>query len=51
MTKILSEQNKSNVRLLKEVEDYDIANVSEKIVRIIHSYIDYINNVIWKKNI
>ena len=48
---ILKEQNKSNVRLLKEVEDYDIANVSEKIVRIIHSYIDYINNVIWKKNI
>lgn len=31
------------------VKDYDTANVSKKVVRIIVSYIDYINRTVWKK--
>jgi len=31
------------------VKDYDVDNVSEKILKIIVSYTDYINNFIWKK--
>ncbi len=31
------------------VKDYDVDNVSKKIVRIIISYIDYINRTVWKK--
>ena len=46
---ILEKQSKANKRTLSLVKDYDVPNVSEKIVRIIHSYIDYINQVVWKK--
>jgi UDP-N-acetyl-L-fucosamine synthase len=46
---ILEKQPKANKRMLSLVKDYNILNVSEKIVRIIHSYVDYINRVVWKK--
>jgi len=36
-------------RTLNLVGDYDCQNVSEKVVRIIQSYTDYINKTVWKK--
>ncbi len=36
-------------RAMRMVEDYNVANVSQKVVRIIVSYIDYINREVWKK--
>jgi UDP-N-acetyl-L-fucosamine synthase len=47
--RILEQQPSGEKRLLRMVDDYSMANVSDKIVRIIHSYTDYVNRVVWKK--
>ena len=47
--KILEKQSLAETRLLKQVQDYSMPNVSEKVVRIIHSYVDYVNRTVWKK--
>ena len=46
---ILATQPRGDMRGLRLVADYSMPNVSDKVLRIIHSYIDYINRVIWKK--
>ena len=46
---ILAAQPRGTDRGLKQVADYSIPNVSHKVVRIIHSYTDYVNRVVWKK--
>jgi UDP-N-acetyl-L-fucosamine synthase len=46
---ILKSQPTGQERLLQRVHDYSMPNVSDKVVRIILSYVDYINRVVWKK--
>lgn len=46
---ILKDQQRGESRLLRQVADYSMPNVSDKVVRIIHSYTDYVNRVVWKK--
>lgn len=46
---ILENQDRGDKRSLRLVEDYSMPNVAEKVARIILSYTDYVNRVVWKK--
>src|SRR5215472_9168418 len=46
---ILAQQPRGDRRGLRMVRDYDVPNVSEKVVRILLSYTDYINRLVWHK--
>jgi UDP-N-acetylglucosamine 2-epimerase (non-hydrolysing) len=46
---ILSVQPRGETRLLRPVSDYSVPNVSDKVLRVIHSYTDYVNRTVWKK--
>ena len=45
---ILATQPRGETRGLRQVADYRMPNVSDKVLRIIHSYTDYVNRVVWK---
>jgi len=46
---LLGTQPRGDARRLRLVADYSMPNVSDKVVRLIHSYTDYVNRVVWKK--
>ena len=48
---VLEEQPSGPKRLFPIVADYHVPNVSEKVVRIILSYTDYVNRFVWHKTI
>jgi UDP-N-acetylglucosamine 2-epimerase (non-hydrolysing) len=47
----LESQKRGEERSFRKVTDYSMPNVSEKIVRIIISYTDYIKRVVWSQEI
>ena len=47
---VVTSQHKED-RVTKIVSDYDVDNVSMKVLRIILSYVDYINRTVWHKEI
>jgi UDP-N-acetylglucosamine 2-epimerase (non-hydrolysing) len=46
---VVSQFNKNN-HSTKIINDYNVDNVSIKVVRIILSYIDFVNRTVWKKD-
>ena len=49
--RLLSTQPRGADRALRLVDDYAVPNVSEKVVRVIVSYTDYVNRVVWHKSL
>lgn len=47
---ILEDQPRGEKRGMRLVGDYSIPNVSDKVVRIIHSYTDYVMQNVWKQD-
>lgn len=46
---VLETQARGEERMLSCVMDYRVPNVSEKVLRILLSYTDYVNRVVWRK--
>jgi len=46
---VVTAQYSKDKRQFRLVQDYDVENVSKKVLRIILSYTDYVNRVVWKK--
>jgi len=47
--KTVTTQWDESVPVMRIVADYDVNNVSKKVVRIVMSYVDYINRTVWHK--
>tara|TARA_B110000967_G_C18873387_1_gene556772 strand:- start:1075 stop:2211 length:1137 start_codon:yes stop_codon:yes gene_type:complete len=48
---VATAHNSQDIRVIKPVKDYESDNVSKKVLRIILSYVDYVNRTIWHKEI
>jgi len=46
---VLADQPRGGDRLIRAVADYSMPNVSDKVLRIILSYTDYVNRVVWRR--
>jgi UDP-N-acetylglucosamine 2-epimerase (non-hydrolysing) len=45
---VLEKQGRGEVRTVRVVGDYDVPNVSQKVLRILISYTDYVNRTVWR---
>lgn len=48
---ILADQPRDLVRIIQPIRDYTVENVSDKVLRIILSYTDYVRRVVWRQGV
>jgi UDP-N-acetylglucosamine 2-epimerase (non-hydrolysing) len=48
---VATTHNSQDIRVIKPVKDYEADNVSKKVIRIILSYVDYVNRTVWLKEV
>jgi UDP-N-acetylglucosamine 2-epimerase (non-hydrolysing) len=48
---VATAHNSQEIRAIKPVKDYEADNVSKKVLRVILSYVDYVNRTVWHKDI
>ena len=48
---VATAHNSQDIRAIKPVKDYEVDNVSKKVLRIILSYVDYVNRTVWHKEV
>lgn len=46
---LIADQPRGEERAFRRVADYSMPNVADKVVRIIHSYTDYVRRVVWRE--
>ena len=46
---IISQHDRTN-RVIRPVEDYEAGQVSKQLLRVVLSYVDYVNRTVWSKN-
>lgn len=48
---VLQSQGRGDARTLRQVADYSMPNVSDKVVRILYSYTDYVLRTVWRQTV
>ena len=48
--RIIISQHRKDLRVIDAVQDYEANAVSKQILRVVLSYVDYINRTVWSKN-
>ncbi|NOT13884.1 MAG: UDP-N-acetylglucosamine 2-epimerase (non-hydrolyzing) [Methylococcaceae bacterium] len=47
---VVVSQHDKNARVMQAVEDYEVGPVSKLLVRVVMSYVDYVNRTVWSKS-
>jgi UDP-N-acetylglucosamine 2-epimerase (non-hydrolysing) len=49
--KVIIAQHDKTKRVMQPVQDYEAGAVSKQLLRVVMSYVDYVNRTVWSKTI
>ena len=47
--RVIVSQHDKNAHVMHAVEDYEAGPVSKQVLRVVMSYVDYVNRTVWSK--